>query len=73
MLISYILNRHSRTSLDAATSAERKSLHFKRIFLSVNIISFWLAGYFFLRHNWYCEAGGRREFFFFIIHFISKN
>lgn len=58
MLISYILNRQSRKMLDAVSSTERKSLRFKRTLLFINIVSFWFAAYFFLRHNSYCEPGG---------------
>lgn len=58
MLISYILNRHSRKMLDAVSSTERRSLRFKRALLFTNIVSFWFAGYFFIRHNAYCEPGG---------------
>lgn len=61
MLVSYIINRHSRKVMDSATSIERKSLRFKRILLLVNIVGFWLAGYFFMRHNSYCEPGGNIE------------
>lgn len=66
MLISYILNRHSRKMLDAVSSTERRSLRFKRALLFINIVSFWFAGYFFVRHNAYCEAGG-----IFILHNFS--
>lgn len=58
MLISYILNRHSPKMLEIISTVERKSLQFKRTLFYVNILSFWFAGYFFLRHNSYCEPGG---------------
>lgn len=61
MLISYILNRHSRKMLDAVSSTERKSLRFKRALLFINIVGFWFAGYFFIRHNAYCEPGGKHS------------
>lgn len=58
MLISYILNRHTPKMLEVISTVERRSLRFKRTLFFVNISSFWLAGYFFLRHNSYCEPGG---------------
>lgn len=58
MLISYILNRHSRKMLEMISIVERKSLQLKRTLFFVNISSFWLAGFFFWRHNSYCEPGG---------------
>lgn len=61
MLISYILNRHSRKMLDAVSSTGRRSMRFKRALLFTNIVSFWFAGYFFVRHNSYCEPGGTVE------------
>nr|CAD7412140.1 unnamed protein product [Timema cristinae] len=38
-------------------NVETRSLRIKYQLLVVNVISFALAAYFFLRHNWYCEPG----------------
>lgn len=72
MLISYILNRHSRKMLDAVSSTERKSLRFKRALLFINIVGFWFAGYFFIRHNAYCEPGGIHSIFLAFITNVSN-
>lgn len=59
MLISYILNRNFRKRLETLTTDEWKSLQFKKILFFINISSFASAGYFFGRHNEYCEPGGK--------------
>lgn len=60
MLISYILSRNFRKRLaDTLTAEERKSLNCKMWLFFINILSFAFAGYFFGRHNEYCEPGGK--------------
>lgn len=81
MLMTYFVNKNARKILDSATRLEARSLRYKRNLFLINIVSFSLAGYFFLRHNSNCEAGGECHhnnvnifgeinFFFFSIHFI---
>ena len=59
MLISYFLNKNARKILGNLTRLEQKSLIFKRNLFLINITSFIMAGYFFVRHNSKCEAGGK--------------
>ena len=40
---------------------ERKSMRLKVILFVINVASFAMAVYFFMRHSRYCEAGGRSE------------
>lgn len=40
------------------SNVESKSLRLKYQLLGINVVSFVLAGYFFIRHNLYCEPGG---------------
>lgn len=42
-----------------ATSIESKSLRVKVTLVLVNLVSFGLAGYTFIRHNAYCEEGSK--------------
>lgn len=42
-----------------ANNVEGRSLRLKVKLLTVNILSFVIAGYFFVRHNNYCEPYGR--------------
>lgn len=42
-----------------ATSLETKSLKVKWRLVCINLSSFALAGYAFVRHNAYCEAGSK--------------
>lgn len=56
MLISYFLNKNGRKL--ALLAIEEKSLRYKRNLFIINLISFLLAGYCFLRHNDLCEPGG---------------
>ncbi|XP_055713402.1 post-GPI attachment to proteins factor 2 [Phlebotomus papatasi] len=56
MLVSYIMNINLRRG-DSLTKLEDKSIRFKGYLCLINIVSFSLAGYFFLRHNSYCEPG----------------
>lgn len=53
--------------MDIISTTERRSLRCKRTLLFVNIVSFWFAGYFFLRHNSYCEPGGKLAIFQFFL------
>ncbi|KAL7742427.1 hypothetical protein ACLKA6_019058 [Drosophila palustris] len=55
MLISYLLNRNARKIV--LLPHEEKSLKFKRNLFLINIVSFGLAGYCFVRHNARCETG----------------
>lgn len=59
MLISYFVNKNARKVMDTVTKIEAKALRYKRNLFATNIISFMLAGYFFLRHNSHCEPGGK--------------
>lgn len=53
MLLSCILlKKHKRTS---PTELERFSLKLKWSLLTINVVCFMTAGYFFTRHNTYCE------------------
>lgn len=47
----------SRFRAQPATNVESKSLRLKYQLLAINMVSFALAGYFFIRHNLYCEPG----------------
>lgn len=64
MLLTYFLNKNARKTLDL-TWMERKSLRFKRDLFILNVVCFALAGYFFVRHNDYCEPGIYTFFAFF--------
>ncbi|XP_017020329.1 post-GPI attachment to proteins factor 2-like [Drosophila kikkawai] len=55
MLISYLLFRSGPKA--GLLPLEAKSLRYKRNLFSVNVVCFGLAGYCFVRHNSYCEAG----------------
>lgn len=59
MLITYFVNKNARKVMDTVTRIEAKALKYKRNLFATNIISFMLAGYFFLRHNSHCEPGGK--------------
>ncbi|XP_064481969.1 post-GPI attachment to proteins factor 2-like [Ornithodoros turicata] len=54
MLLSVKLPSYIRRQL---TPMERKSLKTKKTFAVASIIAAVIATYFFLRHNWHCEAG----------------
>uniref|UniRef100_U5ENP0 Putative fgf receptor activating protein n=1 Tax=Corethrella appendiculata TaxID=1370023 RepID=U5ENP0_9DIPT len=56
MLISYLLNRDTRT-IETTSSNELKSIRYKRNLFIVNLSSIALAAYFFWRHNQLCEVG----------------
>ncbi|GAB0096333.1 Post-GPI attachment to proteins factor 2 [Sergentomyia squamirostris] len=56
MLLCYIVNINLRRG-DLVTKLEEKSIRFKGYLCLINIVSFSLAGYFFLRHNEHCEPG----------------
>lgn len=58
MMVSYFINKNARKINDDFTRTELKSLRFKRNLCAINILSFAFAGYFFVRHNNYCETGG---------------
>lgn len=49
----------SRYRAQPPTNVESKSLRLKYQLLAINMVSFALAGYFFIRHNLYCEPGGK--------------
>ncbi|GFR06002.1 post-GPI attachment to proteins factor 2 [Trichonephila clavata] len=53
MLLLYLTMKHG--TKHRLTVQERLSLKYKFIFGMVNITSFFLAVYFYFRHNWYCE------------------
>ncbi|KAH8375140.1 post-GPI attachment to proteins factor 2-like [Drosophila serrata] len=55
MLISYLLFRNAAGV--GLLSLEAKSLRYKRNLFLVNVLSFGLAGYCFVRHNSHCEKG----------------
>ncbi|XP_037928459.1 post-GPI attachment to proteins factor 2-like [Teleopsis dalmanni] len=55
MLITYILNRNGRR--DALLPHENKSNKWKGYLFIINLTTFLLAGYCFIRHNSYCEPG----------------
>lgn len=57
MLLSYTLNKFLRRQ-DSMSSLELRAVKFKGLLFLVNLISFALAGLFFMRHNTHCEAGG---------------
>lgn len=57
MAISYVLNKWLRRK-DVLTTVDIRSIKFKGALFMTNLISFALAGYCFMRHNWYCEPGG---------------
>ncbi|XP_063222761.1 post-GPI attachment to proteins factor 2-like [Bacillus rossius redtenbacheri] len=54
MLTCYLLRSMRAEPPD---NVEARSLRIKYQLLAVNMTSFALAAYFFLRHNWYCEPG----------------
>lgn len=56
MVISYFLNKNAKKL--ALTPIEEKSVRYKLYLFITNVVSFALAGYFFLRHNALCEPGG---------------
>lgn len=58
--------------MDTITRIEEKSLRLKRNLFVTNVISFTLAGYFFMRHNSYCEPGGKYKKTIFML-FYSKT
>lgn len=58
MLISTILLHKGRISKTLMTNLEVRSLKYKKYLTAINMISFAIAGYCFLRHNAYCESGG---------------
>lgn len=49
----------SRFRAQPPNNVESKSLRLKYQLLAINMVSFALAGYFFIRHNLYCEPGGK--------------
>lgn len=58
MLISTILLKKGRISKTLMTNLEIRSLKYKIYLTAINMTSFAIAGYCFLRHNAYCESGG---------------
>uniref|UniRef100_A0A182IMP2 CWH43-like N-terminal domain-containing protein n=1 Tax=Anopheles atroparvus TaxID=41427 RepID=A0A182IMP2_ANOAO len=56
MLLVVFIHRLTRTG-DLLMLTERKSLHYKRRLLVVNVASIVCAVYFFVRHNNHCEPG----------------
>ncbi|XP_063702090.1 post-GPI attachment to proteins factor 2-like [Culicoides brevitarsis] len=54
MLISYFLNKNGR-KIPELNKIEEKSLKYKQRLFLINVVCFALAGYFFVRHNEYCE------------------
>ncbi|KAH8251790.1 hypothetical protein KR038_008597 [Drosophila bunnanda] len=55
MLISYLLYRNAEGA--GLLPLEAKSLKYKRNLFLVNVVSFGLAGYCYVRHNSHCEKG----------------
>ncbi|KAL9899062.1 post-GPI attachment to proteins factor 2-like [Glossina fuscipes fuscipes] len=55
MLIVYFLNRKARKL--SLTETEEKSLRYKGLFFTINVLAFSLAAYCFIRHNTKCESG----------------
>jgi len=58
MLTCYLLRSMRRSPPD---NIEARSLRIKYQLLAVNVTSFALAIYFFIRHNSYCEPGGNYD------------
>lgn len=56
MIISYFLNKNGR-KLQILNHIEEKSIKYKKYLCIINITAFSFAGYFFMRHNTYCEPG----------------
>lgn len=56
VLTCVLLTRHRA---QPPSNVESKSLRLKYQLLAINMVSFALAGYFFIRHNLYCEPGGK--------------
>jgi len=64
MLLSYLLNKNAR-KVPEVMGLERRSIRFKRNLFITNVVCFAAAGYFFVRHNNYCEPGIYTFFAFF--------
>ncbi|XP_047119126.1 post-GPI attachment to proteins factor 2-like [Schistocerca piceifrons] len=62
LLTCYLLRKFRRFPPD---NVESRSLKIKHQLLVINLTSFAMAGYFFKRHNWYCEPGVYSIFAFF--------
>lgn len=58
MLMSTVLLHKGRVTKTLMTNLEVRSLKYKKYLTAINMISFAIAGYCFLRHNAYCESGG---------------
>ncbi|KAG1673725.1 Post-GPI attachment to proteins factor 2 [Nymphon striatum] len=58
LLYMLIMNGLGKSCLRPQSSLmECKSLRYKTIFFLINILSIFMAVYFFFRHNWHCEPG----------------
>lgn len=55
MAISYVINKTGRKVHSKLKQIEIRSLRYKRNLCAVNVASFTIAGYCFLRHNALCE------------------
>jgi hypothetical protein len=62
MVLSWFLLSRRRARI--ANNIEGRSLRLKVKLLTVNIVSFVIAGYFFVRHNSNCEPYGRLCYYF---------
>lgn len=71
MIVVYFLNKNGRR-LPLATKEEIRSIRLKKGLVIVNVMSFALAGFCFMRHNTRCEPGGelRNKLLFFDFHEI---
>lgn len=58
MSTSYLVNKYARKTPNNYSKIEKKSLIYKRNLFFINLLCFALAGYFFVRHNNFCEPGG---------------
>lgn len=55
MAISYVVNKNGRKLHSKLKPIEVRSLRYKRNLCMINVASFTIAGYCFLRHNAHCE------------------
>lgn len=55
MATTYVVNKNGRKVHSKLKPIELRSLRYKRNLCIVNVVSFMIAGYCFLRHNAKCE------------------